>query len=244
MKQKLFLLALLCVGCTLVGYGQKKPSKPAATTPRTTATAPTRPTSSRPASAMGRVNDEELPDFERSGGKPMLDAFRERENSHSLQREETMEPQKLSQLLWMACGQTTPNNYTALQTSDMPCVEMYMINNNGIYRYEREIHQLTAIRKGKFANTLMGNEISVDAATAFFFVFQPGKASNEMGRAITETEAYIDCGAIMQNIALFCANEDMACIPIAFSDKNKTDLLKAINLPEAMVLYGIAIGRK
>ncbi|MCR5190721.1 MAG: nitroreductase family protein [Bacteroidales bacterium] len=244
MKQKFFLLALLCVGCTLVGYGQRKPSNQVTTRPAQQTTAQ-RPNSRTTASASSKNNAlERLPEFEKSGGKPFMDVLRDRETFPSLQRE-VLQPEQLSQLMWVACGTTTPENYTAFKVTQMPCVDMYYIGENGIYRYERDFHELSSIRRGNYTNLLMGNDdFSVDAAAAIFFVFKPGDFMSDSHRPVSEIEAAINCGAIMQNIALYCSSEDLSCLPVNFSDAHKAELLKAINQGDAMVLYGIVIGKR
>ena len=103
-----------------------------------------------------------------------MDVLRDRETFPSLQRE-VLQPEQLSQLMWVACGTTTPENYTAFKVTQMPCVDVYYIGENGIYRYERDFHELSSIRRGNYTNLLMGNDdFSVDAAAAIFFVFKPG----------------------------------------------------------------------
>lgn len=245
MKQKLLLIAFLCIGCTLVSNAQRKPAaKPATTRPAQSTTAVTQQRPASRASSAGKVGQpQSLVEFEKSGGKPFMDVLRDRENPVSLQRD-NIEAEHLSKMLWVACGQNPQNVLTAMQTTETPCVEIYLINENGIYKYESDNHQLNCIRRGQYLNLLMGNEISVDAATALFFVFQPNKTVSENRPPMTEMEAGINCGAIMQNVALFCSSEDLVGMPISFSESNKAELLKAINLPEAIVMYGMAIGRK
>ena len=246
MKQKIFFIALLCAGCTLVSYGQRKPNNQVTTKPAQSTTAQ-RPNSRAATAASSNRNGaiERLPEFEKSGGKPFMDVLRDRETIPSLQRE-PLQPEQLSQLLWVACGATTPENYTAFKVTQTQCVDMYYINEHGIYRYDRDLHELSSIRRGQFIHLLMGNdEFSVDAAAAVFFVFKPGEISADGRRPVTEVEAAINCGAIMQNIALYCSSVDMlSCLPINFSDAHKAELLKAINREESMVLYGMVIGRR
>ena len=245
MKQKIFFIALLCAGCTLVSYGQRKPTntKPATKPAQSTMAPSTRQSSSHAATAIKPSNTEQLPEFEKSGGKPFMDVLRDRETVPNLQREQ-LQPQQLSQLLWVACGMTSPENSTAYRVTQMPCLEMYYINENGIYLYERLNHELISIRKGRYNNMLTDKEgQSTDATSAVFFVFKPGQLS-PYGNAISETEAAINCGAIMQNIALYCSCENLACQAINFSDENKAELIKAINQPEAIIIYGLAIGRR
>lgn len=243
MKQKLLLIALLCIGCTLVSNAQRKPAaKPVTTRPAQSTTAATQHRPASRAASAAKVG-QSLADFEKSGGKPFMDVLRDRENPVSLQRE-NIEPEQLSKMLWVACGQNPQNVLTAMQTTQTLSVEIYLINENGIYKYESENHQLNCIRKGQYLNLLMGNEISVDAATALFFVFQPNMTGSENRPVMTEMEAGINCGAIMQNVTLFCSSEDLVGMPVSFSENNKAELLKAINLPEAIIMYGMAIGRK
>jgi hypothetical protein len=244
MKLKCFLIALLCAGCTLVSYGQRKPSKPTTAKPTTAKTAATPKSRSQQPTAVIPNAAETLPNVEKTGGKPFMDVLRERENLPGIQREEI--PQELlSSLLWAACGvTTTPENRTAMQTTPMCQIGVYVINESGIYRYEAETHELACIRNGHYSHLLTDNgQPSTDASIALFFVFSSG-AHTADGVEIKEMEAGINCGAIMQNIALYCTNMDFASLPFAFSDAHKSELLKLINQPEAVIMYGMAIGRR
>ena len=173
-----------------------------------------------------------------------MDILRDRENVMNLQRDE-LQPETLSQILWSAYGTTSSNSHTAIQTVDNSGIAIYYLNEKGIFKYEPEMHELTSIRKGNFTNVLMNNNdnFPIDASSAFIFVYKRDEPASD-GKILTDLEAGINCGAMMQNIALACSNLDLACIPIPFSDENKSKIINGINKPESVVIYGIAVGRK
>ncbi len=231
MKHKSLLIGILCLSLGTIAYAQQRPVS-----------------SHAPAKSSTMQGMDKLPVAETDGGKPFLNVLKEREEANSMTQDEfTME--QIAAILWAACGKTMPEGgkYTVFQTTEQPCIDIYMVNRNGIYRYDYEQNELNTIRRGMFLEkVILNGNMPIDAPLAFFFTFNPEKIHRDGTEDDNHIElvAGINCGAIMENIFLACSNNDLACRQVSISSTNKEALMKAIADTKSQIIYGLIIGRK
>ena len=240
MKKRLILIAALCMAVSATAFCQKKTTTTSkGTAPTQTSQQVNRPSqsSTQRATVVGneRMDDKEgLPDFDKSGGKPFLDILREKESICSL-TPEALDARTVSMLLWAACGRTdAPESFTALYTGKKPCIDVYLINENGIYKYERNEHRLLLVKHGHFMNLLQSEEgEQFPTPMALLYTCNPEEVelNSETDVNIKDIIIGINCGAIMQNVSLFCASENLSCTQISLSEVQKEKL--RINLHNA-----------
>lgn len=221
-----------------------------AQTPSSSATA--RPVSNpnRPATAANPrgVESNELMEPEKNGGKPFFDVIGSIRPDMTMSfSPEELNPGKLSTLLYVAYGAVDKENrcYSAISTSPDAEIEIYVISREQIMKFDRNEHKLFTIRKVHFLEKLtIQNEMPVDAPLAIVYVCNPStyRVNNEIGDIILSKG--MNCGAIMQNVYLFCANEDLSCKIINIPDNVKAEFMKLINVKEAEVLCGQVIGNR
>lgn len=253
MMKKLFLIAILCMAVSMTAFCQKKTTAaPKAKTPATTTQQAQRPVKSAAPRATVVNNErmdskEGLPDFDKSGGKPFMDILREKESICSL-TPEALDSRTVSMLLWAACGITdAPESYTALYTGKKPCIDVYVINENGIYKYERNEHKLLLVRHGHFMNLLQSNEgEQTPAPMALFYAYGPEEIemNSETDVDMKELIAGINCGAIMQNVCLFCASENLSSQMISLTDANKENLRRNLHDAHVNIICAQVVSRR
>ncbi len=168
-----------------------------------------------------------LPEPERSGGKPLMQALNERKSTREFS-ETKLDQQQLSNLLWAAWGVNRPDGRrTAPSSRNRQEISIYLFQEEGVYLYEAQTHSLRWI-VGQDLRKLTGTQPFV--ATAPLNLVYVADLT-KIGTNLTE-DAYIslgaDCGFIAQNVYLYCASSGLATVVRAMV--NREELAKALNL--------------
>ena len=180
-----------------------------------------------------------LPKPQTDGGKPLMQALKERATNRSIDSKE-LPAQVLSNLLWATNGQNRPDGRrTAPTASNCQEIEIYVFLSTGIYFYEPASHSLTLKKSGDFRKE--SNTQGIVGGVNFVFVADYGK----MGRydnnpANKEFYSATDVGYVSQNAYLFCASEGLATVVQGLIDREK--LVKLLGITNGKVLLGQAIG--
>src|SRR5581483_9359732 len=92
----------------------------------------------------GGLEPVDLPAPQTGGGKPLMQALKERKSSREF-RAGKLAPHALSNLLWAADGVNRPDGgRTAPSARNSHAVEIYVATADGLYRYEPKAHRLMA----------------------------------------------------------------------------------------------------
>lgn len=253
MKKRLFLITTLCIAAFATAFCQKttttapKGKTPVQTRPQVQGVNKSSTAHTTVVSNARMDNKDGLPDFEKSGGKPFLDILRDKESICSL-TPEALDSRTISMLLWAACGRTdAPESFTALYTGKKPCIDVYVINENGIYKYERNEHRLLLVKHGHFMN-LLRNEEGEQFPTPMALLYTCNPEEVELNSE-TETSTKdiiigINCGAIMQNVSLFCASENLSCTQISLSEVQKEKLRLNLHNASGNIICIQAVSRR
>lgn len=156
--------------------------------------------------------------------------------------------EEISQLLWSAYGITEKINMlkTTPSAGATYPLEIYYLNNEGVYHYIPEEHSVEVVKNGNFINKL------VDACLGQSFIL---KASiNIIICAVYERTTlyygdrgyryvYIETGHCAQNVCLQAVSLGLSSVCIgAFRDK---DVKTVLSLPpDVEPLYIVCIGKK
>lgn len=176
-----------------------------------------------------------LPQPRMEGGKPLLQALKQRKSTREFTQEK-LSAQTLSDLLWAAWGVNRPDGRrTAPSAMNSREIDVYVVLPDGAYLYEPEPHRLSSVA-------------AVDAASkpdaAVHLVLVEDQARFQYARATPESKisfASFAAGAISQNVYLFCASEGLATVVRA--SIGKPDLTKLLRLrADQRVLYVQAVG--
>lgn len=186
----------------------------------------------------GNRADIVLPAPHMDGGKPLMQAFKDRKTTRTFSRE-TLPPQVLSDLLWAACGinRSDSRKRTAPSARNWQEVEVYAVMADGAYRYDAADNMLRAVVQDDL-RALTGVQLFVSSAplNLVYVANESGMKvyvnnKNKMKLASPEDRtlyAAADTGFISQNVYLFCASEGLATV---VRGSVKRDVLaKALNL--------------
>jgi len=162
----------------------------------------------------------ELPKPRMEGGKPLMQALKERKSSRAFSAEK-IPVQVLSDLLWAAFGVNRPDGHrTAPSASNMQEIDIYVALPEGLYLYDAKAHRLEPVI-GEDLRAATGTQPFVGQA-ALNLVYVADYA--RMGKRSDEAKVFYsaaDTGFIAQNVYLFCASEGLATVVRASIDREK-----------------------
>ncbi len=181
-----------------------------------------------------------LPEPQRTGGMPLLEAFNNRQTIRSFSNRQ-LSSQDLSNLLWAAFGiNRDDGRRTAPSARNWQEMDIYLIMKDGWYLYEPKEHVL--IKKGdEDLREYAGSQDFVSTAPLnLIFVSD----HDRMTGASEENRVFYsatDVGFISQNVYLFCASEGLATVVRGLVDRDK--LREVLKLrPSQHVILGQTVG--
>jgi SagB-type dehydrogenase family enzyme len=176
------------------------------------------------------LQDISLPAPRMEGGKPLMQALKERQTSRSFSTKK-LPVQVLSDLLWAAAGINRPDSgkRTAPSARNWQEVQVYAIMEDGAYLYDAKANILKAIAKGDLRKLTGSQDFVASAPLNLVFV---ADTTRMKGSSAEDQALYMgaDTGFISQNVYLFCASEGLATVVRGMV--NRKPLAKALNFPE------------
>ena len=170
------------------------------------------------ASVAAQAADIVLPPPQTEGGKPLMQALKERRTTRSF-AEQPLPPQVLSNLLWAAWGVNRPDGHrTAPSARNWQEIDVYVALADGLYVYDARAHALNRVVARDVRAQIGVQPHSREAPLTLVFVADEQK----MGGADEEsrrTYAAADAAFIAQNVYLFCASEGLASVVFAMVDR-------------------------
>lgn len=182
-----------------------------------------------------------LPPPQTSGGKPLMDALRERKTTRTFAAKE-LSMQELSNLLWAGAGISRPESgkRTAPSANNWQEVEVYVSLKSGVYLYNAAENQLTPILAEDIRSKTGQQEFVGSAPVNLIFVADYSKMTNrpeEMKFFYSGT----DTGFISENIYLYCASAGLATVVRGMVDREA--LKSLLKLPaEKNVIFAQTVG--
>ncbi|MCJ7777303.1 MAG: SagB/ThcOx family dehydrogenase [Sedimentisphaerales bacterium] len=168
--------------------------------------------------ARGGELVEPLPKPQTDGGKPLMQALKDRKSSREFSAEK-LPPQVLSNMLWAACGINRPDGKrTAPTARNWQEIDVYVATAEGLYLYDANSHSLKPILKEDIRAATSRQPFVKDAPVNLIFVADFSK----MGNAPADQKdfyAATDTGFISQNVYLYCASEGLATVVRGAIDK-------------------------
>lgn len=181
-----------------------------------------------------------LPKPRMAGGKPLMQALKERKSTRDFKPEGLPLP-LLSDLLWAAYGINRPENdhRTVPSTMNMQEIDLYVARTDGLYLYEAKAHQLKlVVAEDLRAKTTGQAELKV-APIALILVADHARMSKAKPEQ-REMYTFIDAGFICQNTYLFCASEGLATV---VHELDRGPLARAMQLrPDQRIVIAQAVG--
>jgi hypothetical protein len=180
-----------------------------------------------------------LPAPQTDGGKPLMQALKQRRTTRELQPNK-LPVQVLANLLWAGFGINRPesDHRTAPSAMNSQEMDLYVALPEGLYVYEAKPHQLKPVLD-KDLRAKTGQTFATNAPVVLIYVADlPRLAKAQPDQR--EFYAGIDTGFISQNIYLYCASEGLATVVFAL---DRAALGAAMQLrPEQKVILAQAIG--
>ena len=152
-----------------------------------------------------------LPPPQTSGGKPLMQALKDRQTSREFSNQK-LSPQMLSNLLWAAFGINRPDSgkRTAPSAMNWQEIDIYVASQDGLYIYDAKSNALKTILAQDVREATGTQSFVKEAAVDLVYVADQSKT----GRGGEDQMLYIgaDTGFIAQNVYLFCASEGLAVV--------------------------------
>jgi len=159
-----------------------------------------------------------LPQPDTQGGKPLMQALKERRTS----REFSAQPlslQVLSDLLWAASGINRADGHrTAPTAMNMREIDIYVANADGLYLYDIKAHMLIPVISEDIRAQTGKQAFVKDAPVNLIYVADLSRMSR-LKAEDADFYAATDTGFISQNVYLYCASAGLATVVRGSIDK-------------------------
>ncbi|MBU1084364.1 MAG: SagB/ThcOx family dehydrogenase [Candidatus Omnitrophica bacterium] len=168
-----------------------------------------------------------LPEARINGGKPLMQALKERRSSRSFIDKE-LSDQELSDLLWAAFGinRADQGKRTAPSAMNMQEIDIFVAMQKGLYIYQPERNELKMVLKEDIRAITGKQAFAADAPVNLIFVADHSKM--DKAGEMKEIYAAMDAGYISQNVYLYCASQGLATVARGWFDKEALE--KAMKL--------------
>jgi SagB-type dehydrogenase family enzyme len=153
------------------------------------------------------------------GGKPLMQALKERKTSREFSSEK-LPLQTLSNMLWAANGINRPDSKKHTAPTAMNCqeIDIYVALADGLYLYDANSNTLQPVLAEDIRAATGPQPFVKDAPVNLVFVSDYSK----IRRGSDEDKAFYsatDTGFISQNVYLYCASEGLATVVRGYVDK-------------------------
>jgi len=155
----------------------------------------------------------------KSGGMPLMEALNQRQTNREL-AEGRLSDQQLSNLLWAAYGINRPESgkRTVPTSRNKQEMDVYVALEEGLYLYDAIKHQLIRVLEIDIRRETGEQEFVNIAAVNLIYVA-------DYNRAGSDPESYrntssVNTGFMAQNVYLYCASEDLACVVRGWFNKD------------------------
>lgn len=182
-----------------------------------------------------------LPEPNKTGGIPLMQALSERHSSRDFIDKELTQKQ-LSDLLWAAYGINRPKEgkHTTPTSRNKQDIEIYLTTKDGVFFYLPEEHSIQQISDQDLRKVAGKQDFVKKAAVNLIYVSDFDKLGNGDENVKMMTAA-THCGFIGQNVYLYCASEGLITVFRAWIDKN--EIREALQLQENQrVIYSQTVG--
>jgi nitroreductase len=163
-----------------------------------------------------------LPVPQMEGGKPLMQALRERKSLREFSSQE-LPLQAISDLLWAAFGINRPDSggRTAPSPMNTQEIDIYVVKKEGVYLYQAQDNMLIPVVSGDLRAIVGIQPFVKEAPINLIFVADLSKMQRIPSEEI-DFYAGCDTGFISQNVYLYCASVGLSTVARAWIDKPMT----------------------
>ncbi|MGN1078669.1 MAG: nitroreductase family protein [Alphaproteobacteria bacterium] len=158
-----------------------------------------------------------LPEPQTNGGKPLMEALKDRKTSRSFS-DKPLEAQVLSDMLWAAFGVNRPaeGKRTAPTAMNKQNIDVYVLDAAGVWRYEAKENVLILVLEKDLRPVMESQPFAAEAPVTLLYV------------AENDVTSGMHAGSLYQNVGLFCASAGLHNV-VRRMDKDR--LTQALPLP-------------
>ena len=151
-----------------------------------------------------------LPAPQTDGGRPMMQALKERKSTREFSGEK-LSVQVLANLLWAGFGVNRPDGRrTAPSAMNWQEIEIYVVMADGTYVYDAAKNRLELVAKEDLRSLAGTQSYVATAPVNLVYVADLAKVTGDAEGRELYTAA--DTGFIAQNVYLYCASEGLATV--------------------------------
>jgi len=183
----------------------------------------------------------ELPQPQTSGGKPLMQALRDRHSSREFSSEK-LPLQVLSNLLWAAFGVNRPESgkRTAPSAMNRQEIDLYVATADGLYVYDAKANRLSPVLAEDIRGATGTQAYVKEAPVNLVYVADLAKMG-DTGAEERDLYAAADTGFVAQNVYLYCASEGLAAVVRGSVDR--PTLAKVMRLrPDQKIILAQSVG--
>jgi nitroreductase len=185
----------------------------------------------------------QLPKPQMEGGKPLMQALKERKSSRAFSSEK-LPAQVLANMLWAAFGINRPDSghRTAPSAMNRQEIDIYVATADGLYLYDAKTNALQPVLAEDIRASTGMQPFVTNAPVNLVYVADFAR----MGKVPVPDEdklvwAGVSAGCISQNVYLFCASEGLAAV--VRGSVPKAELAKIMKLrPEQKIILAQTVG--
>ena len=181
-----------------------------------------------------------LPKPDTVGGKPLMQALKERRTSRSFS-DTKITDQVLSNLLWAAFGVNRPDGHrTAPSAMNWQEIDIYVATADGLFLFDAKTHSLKPLVEQDIRSQTGGQDFVGQAPVNLVYVADLRRV-NVMSTDETNLYTAADCGFIAQNVYLYCASEGLSVV--VRGSINRQELANVMNLhPKQRIILAQTVG--
>ena len=180
------------------------------------------------------AQDIQLPEPQKTGGKPVFQALSERQSIRNVATDD-LDLQTISDVLWAAYGFNREDKRVIATTNNRQELMVFAVLKDATYFYDAKDNKLVLKAKGDHRVASAGQEYANIAPLNIVYVADYAKGSDPVSAGIA-------CGAAVQGVYLVCASKEMASVIRTTIDKN--EMKKILNLADKQqVLAGQTVGK-
>jgi SagB-type dehydrogenase family enzyme len=174
------------------------------------------------------INKIKLVTPEKTGGMPLMEALNKRHSSRNISSKKITD-QELSNLLWAAFGisRDESGKRTAPTANDTRAMDVYVIMENGTFKYSAEDHSLDLVTEKDLRSFAGKQDFVYTAPVNLVYVADYSKLKEGSDK---EIYSGAHAGFISENVYLYCTSAGLGTVVRAWVDKE--NLAKEMGLKE------------
>lgn len=174
------------------------------------------------------INKIKLVTPEKTGGMPLMEALNKRHSSRNISSKK-ISVQELSNLLWAAFGisRDESGKRTAPTANDTRAMDVYVIMENGTFKYSAEDHSLDLVTEKDLRSFAGKQDFVYTAPVNLVYVADYSKLKEGSDK---EIYSGAHAGFISENVYLYCTSAGLGTVVRAWVDKE--NLAKEMGLKE------------